>query len=373
MSSSTTAIVARSLGLPLVVGIGRDLLEIADGTWLIVDGDSGTVRVEPTTADLDNPRALAGRSPSAAVPVVGAARTRDGLRVRVLANVVGPAEVRIALDAGAEGVGLLRTELSFLDATAWPDETTHRARLTPVLARLAGRTATVRLLDFGGDKTPPFLQGVHARGVEVLLTAPEALSAQLRAILALAGDADIRLLVPMVTEATQMHEVAALLDAALCAVPGARRPLLGAMVEVPAAIAVADQLAGVCDLVSIGTNDLTMLTLGRDRLRPGAAPAHHPAVLRAVAATVAAAGSAGIPVEVCGEAAGEALTMPLLVGLGIDELSVGAARVATVRSWLGRLDSGEARELAARALRAASADEVEVLLTRLRDRLLAPR
>lgn len=366
------AIVARSLGLPLVVGTGRELLEIVDGTQLLVDGDVGTVQVEPSLADLDRAHAPGGRSPSVAVAVTGSARTRDGVRVRVLANVAGPAEVRIALQAGAEGVGLLRTELSFLDATAWPDEMAHRARLMPVLARLAGRTATVRLLDFGGDKTPPFLRGVHARGVEILLSAPEALSAQLRAILALAGDADVRLLVPMITEATQMHEVAALVDAALCAVAGSRRPRLGAMVEVPAAIAVADQLAGICDVVSIGTNDLTMLTLGRDRLRPGAAPSHHPAVLRAVAATVAAARNAGIPVEVCGEAAGEALTMPLLVGLGVDELSVGAARVAAVRSWLGRLDAGEARELATRALRAASPDEVEALVTPLRDRLLAP-
>ncbi|HEY6377974.1 MAG TPA: putative PEP-binding protein [Candidatus Dormibacteraeota bacterium] len=365
------AIVARSLGLPLVVSAGPDLLDIAEGTELLVDGDTGAVLVEPEPARVEAARMRATLSRPVAPAATGPARTRDGVRVRVLANVAGPAEVRMALDAGAEGVGLVRTELGFLDATAWPDELAHRARLMPILAQLAGHTATVRLLDFGGDKTPPFLRGVHGRGVELLLAAPEALGAQLRALLALAGATELRVLVPMVTEATQMGAVAALLDDARRAVPGARRPRLGAMIEVPAAITVVDQLAAVCDVVSIGTNDLTMLTLGRDRQRPGVAPAHHPAVLRAVAATVAAARGSGIPVEVCGEAAGEVLTMPLLVGLGVDELSVGAARVNRVRGWLGRLDKQEMRELAERALRAAAPEEVEALVAPVRDRLLA--
>lgn len=363
------AIVARGLGLPMVVGLGRDLLSLGDGELCIVDGDRSVVIASPDQYHVDTVRRamVAARESRAramsarTLPTV----TRDGLAIRVLANAATPAEVRAALDAGADGVGLLRTELAFLEAQHWPTVAEHRRSLNPTLSQLKGLTATVRLLDFGGDKTPPFLKGVYGRGVELLLDDPDALSWQLEAILETGDATELRILIPMVTEPGQVRAVRAAIEP-IAARRGNRVPLVAAMVEVPAAAAMADRIAPEVGMFSIGTNDLTSFQLGIDRTRPGGSPAHHPAVLRLVADTVDAARDAGIPVEVCGEAASNPLVMPLLVGLGVDELSVGAAAVARVRAWVRALDHGEASRIARRALNAESAAEVESLERPLR-------
>jgi phosphoenolpyruvate-protein kinase (PTS system EI component) len=364
------AVVARARGLPMVVGLGEAVLELAEGQPVAVDGAAGLVVAGPDPARVGAARAAAGarrRARSAAAPARALpAATRDGRVVRVLANVAGPAEVAAALASGAEGVGLLRTELAFLDAAAWPSFEQHRRALLPILGPLAGRTATVRLLDFGGDKTPPFLRGRHERGVRVLLQAPDALAAQLRAVLAAGGDAALRLLVPMVTGPDEVRAVRGLLQEVAAGLPPARLPALGAMVEVPAAATLADRLAAEVDFFSIGTNDLTHYQLGTDRAAPGRAPAHHPAVLRLVDATVRAAHAAGVVVGVCGEAASDPTGLPLLLGLGVDELSVGAARVGAVRAWTRALDQAAARAIATRALDAAGPAEVEALVRPLR-------
>ncbi len=362
------AIVARSLGIPMVIGAGEELLEMADGAQLVVDGDSGEVVVgagpalvaAAAGARAERSRARARRHEQRDL----LSATRDGRTIRVLANAVSPAEVALALDAGAEGAGLIRTELAFLDALAWPSEQQHRAALAPVLDALTGRTATVRVLDFGGDKTPPFLNGRSERGVELLLANPEAFAAQLRAIVSEGAGTELRLLVPLVSGPEQVREARALACEAVAVRGAARMPLLGAMVELPEAAERAAELVAEVDFLSIGTNDLTAATLGLDRFAAGAAPAHHPRVLALVAKTVRAARAAGVPVEVCGEAASDPMCVPLLVGLGVDELSVGAARVGAVRDWVRGLDFGEAAELAERAL--AEADAVAV------ERLVAP-
>jgi phosphoenolpyruvate-protein phosphotransferase len=363
------AIVARGLGLPMVVGLGNDVLTLNDGEPVIVDADRKMLIASPDAERIDavrekiaaardaHTRAMAARS----LPTV----TRDGRAVRVLANAATPAEVRAALEAGADGVGLLRTELAFLEAKHWPTVAEHRRTLEPMLAQLKGLTATVRLLDFGGDKTPPFLKGVHGRGVELLLEDTEALESQLEAILETGEATELRVLIPMVTEPGQVRDVRAAIEP-IAARRGSRVPLVAAMVEVPAAAVMADRLAPEVGMFSIGTNDLTSFQLGIDRTRPGGSPAHHPAVLRLIAATVDAAHAAGIPVEVCGEAASSPLVMPLLVGLAVDELSVGAAAVAQVRAWVRALDFVEATTIARRALEAESAAEVELLARSLR-------
>ena len=363
------AIVARGLGLPMVVGVGGDVLSLVDGEPCIVDAGQGVVIASPNGARVDAVRsAIAaardahGRAMAArALPTV----TRDGRLVRVLANAATPTEVRAALEAGADGVGLLRTELAFLEANHWPTAAEHRRTLEPALTLLRGLTATVRLLDFGGDKTPPFLKGVHGRGVELLLEDVEALSAQLEAILETGEATELRVLIPMVTEPGQVRAVRAAIER-IAARTGSRVPLVAAMVEVPAAAVMADLLAPEVGMFSIGTNDLTSFQLGIDRARPGGSPAHHPAVLRLIAATVEAARTARIPVEVCGESASNPLVMPLLVGLGVDELSVGAAAVARVRAWVRALDFAEAATIARRALDAESASQVELLERPLR-------
>ncbi|MGD0193907.1 MAG: phosphoenolpyruvate--protein phosphotransferase [Candidatus Dormibacteria bacterium] len=363
------AIVARGLGLPMVVGIGSELMRLHEGETCIVDGDQSMVIASPDAQRLERVRtamtaAAAARDramASRALPTV----TRDGRTVRVLANAATPTEVRAALEAGAGGLGLLRTELAFLEAKHWPTVAEHRRTLDPVLAQLHGLTATVRLLDFGGDKTPPFLKGVFGRGVELLLEDTDALAAQLEAILEVGDATDLRILIPMVTEPAQVRAVRAAIEP-IAARRRSRVPLVAAMVEVPAAAVMADRIAPEVGMFSIGTNDLTSFQLGIDRTRPGGAPAHHPAVLQLIADTVDAARVAGIPVEVCGEAASNPLVMPLLVGLGVDELSVGAAAVARVRSWVRALDYEEAAAIALRALRAESATEVESLERPLR-------
>ncbi|MDX6604796.1 MAG: multiphosphoryl transfer protein [Solirubrobacterales bacterium] len=366
--SAHAAIVARSLGIPMVVGVGSELLGVAGGEELVVDGTAGRILVAPEQRAVEEAtREIEARTEqrrrsreSRDLPAI----TEDGRRIRVLANAVGAPEVEVALAAGAEGVGLLRTELAFLESSGWPDEEEHRRHLAPVLGLLEGRSATVRVLDFGGDKTPPFLRGESRRGIELMLAHPDALAAQLRAVLGAAGgiDLDLRLMLPMVESVEQVDLVRAPLLRALDEVPDGSAPKLGAMIETTAGVELAAAIAASVDFLSIGTNDLTHSILGRDRFDSGHAPTHDPRVLRAIAAVAEAARGAGVPIEVCGEAASSPIGAPLLIGAEIDELSVGAARVGTVRSWVRSLRHTELRELEAAARQASTSAEVESLL-----------
>lgn len=362
------AIVARSIGIPMVVGAGHEVRDVPDGAAVIVDGTAGCVVVEPAevrrsdVAAREDERQRA-RERAASVRDLPAVTT-DGRLVRVLANVAGMSELAVALDTGAEGVGLLRTELGFLDAVAWPRAADHRRLLDPLLDRLAGRTATVRILDFGGDKTPPFLDGAGERGIALLRGAPDALEAQLEAILAAGAATNLRILVPMVVEPDDVRWVRDIIDTIVARTAGARRPLLGAMIEVPAAVSVVRSIATEVDLLSIGTNDLAHFHLGVAR-GSAAAPAHHPAVLRLVDDIVRAAHETGVTVEVCGEAASDPVAMPLLVGLGVDELSVGAARVGEVRWRIRELSHAAAEAAARRALGAESVAQVDEIAASL--------
>lgn len=349
------AIVARSLGIPMVVAVGQRLLDMSEGEPLIVDGSVGLVTASPNQAELAAAQAASARRREALTRWLErrdlAADTTDGRRLSVLANVASGAEVSLALAAGASGAGLIRTELAFLDARDWPTEAEHRAVLEPILEPLRGRVATVRVLDFGGDKTPPFLAGARGRGIELLLDEPKRLSDQLRGILAAAAgkELDLRVLLPMVRGAADVMAVRAALEEPVA---------LGAMIETPEAAGAAAEIARESDFLSIGTNDLVAAVLGIERFGSGESPAYHPAVLRAIASVA----GAGIPVEVCGEAASDPLTVPLLVGLGVDELSVGAARVGVVRDWVRLLSYADGRELAERSLRAPSAVEVAAIV-----------
>jgi len=351
------AVVARGLGVPMAVGLGPEVLAQPDGAELVLDGAAGTLAIAPAATRSAAARAAQARRAAeraaaeadAALPAV----TADGVRVRVLVNAATAAEARAGLRAGAEGIGLLRTELAFLDAPSWPSEAAHRAALEPVLVPLAGRTATVRVLDFGADKTPPFLRGTPLRGLALLLGHAGELEAQLRAIGAAGAATDLRVLLPLVETADQIAAIRPLLPA------GAQ---LGAMIETRAAVAAAPAIAAAADFVSIGTNDLTADVLGEDRFEPGAAVAHDPRVLAAIAAACDAARDAGRVVEVCGEAAGDPLLLPLLVGLGVRELSTGAARVGATRAAVRALDVDTARRMARAALAAPDAGAVATLV-----------
>jgi phosphoenolpyruvate-protein phosphotransferase len=371
-TTAHAAIVARSLGIPLVTGVGAPALNIPDGEQIAVDADRGLVlrNFSPATrvrfrGRIERARDEAERALSESCePAV----TRDGRAVRLLANAGTRAEVDAALAAGADGIGLLRTELAFLDATEWPDEESHRRALEPLLAPLAHRIATVRTLDFGGDKTPPFLAGTDAasplgrRGIRLALSSPDGVAPQLRALLMVAGDAVVRILIPMISEADEVDAVREIARAARDeVVPGGPDPLVGAMIEIPAAALNAAAIARRCDFLSVGTNDLVQYTMATDRQDPAAAAravAYHPAVLRLIARAVTAAHSAGIPVDVCGEAAGDAETLPLLVGLGVDELSVSPGRLAPTRRMIRALTLSRARTATAEALSATNFEDV---------------
>jgi phosphoenolpyruvate-protein kinase (PTS system EI component) len=358
-ATSHAAIMARSLGVPMVVALGGDVLAVDDGAFVVLEGDEGTLTLAPDLATIARVGAASARSKLLRHEGIAAraepSNTRDGRFVRLLANASTATEVRLALNAAAEGVGLLRTELALLEADAWPTEDEHVATLSPVLGLLEGRIATVRTLDFGADKTPPFLAGIETRGLELMLEHEEALRAQLRAIVRAGSRTNLRLLLPMVEDPAQVQRLRELLEGAVLS--------LGAMIETPRAAARAVEIALQVDFLSIGTNDLVQYTLGLDRELPlaTARAAADPAVLAHVAAAVAAAHRRGIPIEVCGEAAAEPPVAALLVGLGVDELSVAPARVDEIRLLVQRLDAEKAADAARLALSASSAHDALAL------------
>jgi len=335
------AIVARALGVPLVFGVTPDA---ADGVEAVLDG--ATLILRPTGEQREAARAAiraaerhrADLAAGRALPAV----TRDGQAITLLANVATAEESRAAVAAGAEGAGLVRTELPFLTATGWPDEAAHAATLRPVLEPLAGRTATVRTLDFAPDKLPPFLR--HGDRPYDGQPPPEALATQLRAIAAAGAGTKPRVMLPMVRSAAQVTEARALLPDA--AVP------FGAMVETGAAIEAIDEIAAAADFLSIGTNDLTADLLGLGRLDPALTPARaaEPTVLRAIAATVAAGERHDRPISICGDAAADPLAIPLLLGVGCRILSVAPSALDAVRAQIRTLDTTECAAAAATLL-----------------------
>ena len=367
-ATSHVAIMARSLGLPMAVGLGETLLATADGEEIVLDGDNGVVAVTPSARVRRAATAAVARRERESRRLAAArelpATTRNGRELRLLCNASTLAEVSAGLAAAAEGVGLLRTELAFLAFESWPEEADHVAYLEPVLAPLRGRVATIRTLDFGADKTPPFLAGTPERGLALTLAYPAALLDQLRAFVRTAAGVDLRILLPMVETSDEVRTVRRLLFEALdtTAWPGPA-PKVGAMIETPAAAGRAREIAAEADFLSIGTNDLVQYTLGLDRELPlaSAQAAAAPAVLGLVADVVEAAHARGISVEVCGEAAGEPPLVALLVGLGVDELSVAPARLDEVRSVVRGLSFDDAAAATRAALCAGSAEEALAL------------
>jgi phosphoenolpyruvate-protein kinase (PTS system EI component) len=363
-ATSHAAIMARSLGLPMLVGAGGEILDATPETVVVLDGDSGHAYLHPTEERLEWGREHVARlvreraqhARERALPPV----TTDGQWVTLLANAATTVEVRAAVEMQADGVGLLRTELAFLEAGAWPTEDEHVAALEPLLTLLGGLVATVRVLDFGSDKTPPFLAGIETRGIELLLEHPDALAAQLRAILRLAGGTELRLLLPLVESADQVRAVRRLLRAAAADVGWtAAMPPVGAMVETPLAAERAREIALEADFLSIGTNDLVQYTLGLDRTQPlaTARSAADPRVLSLIARTVEAAHDAGLTVEVCGEAASVPDVATLFVGLGVDELSVAPARIDELRTTVRVTSASDAAAAAAAVLSGESRNE----------------
>jgi phosphoenolpyruvate-protein kinase (PTS system EI component) len=364
-ASSHAAIIARGLGIPMIAGTDAAVLAMPPGQAGVLNADSGELIVGAAATGNGIPRSRTASSASTVPASTVPASTADGRGIVVLCNVASAAETRRGLASGATGVGLLRTEIPFTQALAWPTPAEHRAMLAPILGLLTGKPATVRLLDFSGDKVPPFLRG-QASGLTALLAHPAALADQLRAVLDTGRDTLLAVLIPMVSslgEVAVVREALARTAAAL----GCGPPRLGIMVELESTAAQAPAFAAAVDFFSIGTNDLAgdVLGLGRSDQAAGPALAAHPRVLALIERVADAGRQAGIPVSVCGDAAADPLVLPLLIGAGVDTLSVPAARVQRVRSWLARLDTAACAELVTRALRAGTAEEVWGLVPQL--------
>jgi phosphoenolpyruvate-protein kinase (PTS system EI component) len=358
-ASSHAAIIARGLGIPMIAGTDPAVLTAPAGQRSVVDGNKGELTVGPAAGSSPATAARAGADQRQPAPS-GPARTADGREMTVLCNVASAAETRRGLSAGATGVGLLRTEIPYAEAVAWPTLAEQRSQLAPILSLLTSRTATVRLLDFSGDKIPPFLRDIQPPdGLAALLGHSTALADQLRAVLEAGRGTKLAILIPMVSSLGEVSRVRDVLTRTAAEL-GADLPRLGIMVELQATAAAAGTFAPAVDFFSIGTNDLTGQVLALDRRDPAAKPAlaAHPQVLALIARVADAGRRAGLPVSVCGDSAADPLVLPLLVGLGVDTLSVPAARVPRVRSWLTALDTRACAALAAEALRASTADEV---------------
>ncbi len=359
-AESHTAIMARSLGLPAVLGVAELLEGVAPGEPVIVDGSDGLVVLRPTPKRLAEYRRRQAEMEREARALVRLrtrpAVTRDGVTVALQANLELPREVSQARSSGAEGVGLLRTEFLYMNRDTLPDEEEQTAALLEIVRAMGGRPVTVRTLDVGGDKLAPSLRprfhgtanpALGLRAIRLSLKEPELLETQLAAMLRVGAEGPIRILLPMISSVAEVLEVRKLLAAT------ARRlkrkgvkiadplPPLGVMIEVPGAALAADALASVADFFAIGSNDLTMYTLAIDRGEESVAHLYnplHPAVLRLIQFSVEAALRARLPVSVCGEIAGDPRFTPLLLGLGVRDLSMSATSLLRVKQQVRNLD-----------------------------------
>ena len=372
--TSHTAILARTLGLPALVAAGPSLLQIEYGTEAVIDGTAGCLYLGCTTADIETARA-AIRAQALRIEAMRADRyqratTSDGHTVSVFANVTNAKQAADAIEAGAEGVGLMRTEFLFLERESAPSEDEQYAVYRDTIAALGGRLLIIRALDIGGDKQVSYLDLPHeenpflgVRGARLLLSRPELLRTQLRALYRAAEHGPVSIMFPMVTELAEVAALRAECEQVRAALKAPVVPL-GIMVEVPAVAVMADRFAQKVDFFSVGTNDLTQYVLAMDRQHPqlaAQADPLNPAVLALIGITAKAANAAGIHVGVCGGLAGDPLGARILIGLGVNDLSMSTQDVAIVKTIIRSETLSNMQQLAQRALAAGSAAEVRAL------------
>ena len=376
-ASSHVAILARALDIPAVAGIEPRALDIPEGTRVILDGAKGTLRQNVTEEEVARIRARQERQAQRrAIELQHAdepATTTDGHHVEVVANIGGLEDAQAAMTKGAEGVGLLRSEFVFMDRRTAPTEDEQAQIYTDIAKALKpGQPLVIRTLDVGGDKPLPYLPiapeetpFLGQRGVRVGLDRPEILRTQVRAILrATEAGAKINVMFPMISTIEDFRLAKAIFEEERHAL-GVPAVPVGIMCEVPSTAVMAHQFAAEVDFFSVGTNDLTQYTLAMDRGHPKLAPqvdALNPAVLGLIAECVRGAHAAGRWVGVCGGAASDVQAVPLLVGIGVDELSVSVPAIPSVKALIRSLSLERCQELAAQALGAESAAAVRALV-----------
>ncbi len=371
-----SAIIARALSLPAIVSAGEKVLEIEDGTQVIVNGATGMLTIGPDETAVSQAKTAQqqwqAQRDAAEKRAADPAITQDGHRVEIVANIGGLADAQQAMASGAEGVGLLRTEFLFLDRAEAPTEGEQFTVYRDVVQAMQGQPVIIRTLDIGGDKPLPYIEVppeanpfLGERGIRLCLNRPDLLRQQLRAILRATTFGKLRIMFPMVADVAEWRAARAMVEEL-------RNELnmppveLGIMIEIPSAALMADAFAPEVDFFSVGTNDLTQYTLAMDRMHPslaGKSDGLHPAVLRLISRTVEAAHACGKWVGVCGELGADPQAVPILIGLGVDELSVSVPAIPTVKAQVRSLQLNEAKSLAQQALNCATAPEVRALTT----------
>jgi phosphocarrier protein FPr len=380
-ATSHVAILARSLDIPAVAGIEPHALEIANGTPVILDGGKGSLRLNPPAEEIARIRQRQTRHEARRREDIAHAHepatTSDGKRIEVFANIGGLKDAAQVIEVGGEGVGLLRSEFLFMDRAAAPSEDEQTESYGAILRAIGPDcTVIIRTLDVGGDKPLPYLPiprednpFLGERGIRVGLDRPEVLRTQLRALLRASAGSKLQVMFPMIATVQELRDAKAVLAEEAAALGVASLPC-GIMVEVPAVAVMAQTFAAEADFFSIGTNDLTQYTLAMDRGHPKLAPkvdALNPAVLRLIAQTIEGAHAHQRLAGICGGIAGDPHAVPILVGLGIDELSVSLPAIPTVKAQIRRLSHAACRDLAERALTCATAEEVRALAPETED------
>ncbi len=386
-TTSHAALLARSFEIPTVVGVEHLMESVSEGDTLVIDGNSGVVHVNPSSEVERDYQALIKRYEAFRRELIKEnsepAATRDGHRVRLFANIALYNDVPLALGYGAEGIGLLRTEFSFLTYEDFPDESQQIALYHQILEAVGKRPVTIRSLDIGADKYPPYLRVPREdnpflgwRSIRISLEMPGLFKVQLRAILRAAARYNVRILFPMISSLEELRRAKELLAEARAELfkEGLdHNPDLpvGIMVEVPSAVWLAPQLAREVDFFSIGTNDLIQYLLAADRNNPKVAhlyEAFHPAVISALSEVINVARGADRKVSICGEMASDPLATLLLVGLGFDELSLSPLFIPVVRKLIREVDYQMARQIGRDVLQMASVQEIKgYLVERYRD------
>jgi phosphoenolpyruvate-protein phosphotransferase len=373
--TSHSAIIARSLGIPAVVGTGPAVLSQPEGAMAVLDGDNGVLYVEPSEEDLRGAReaqgSLADLRDVEHRTRYEPALTTDGVRIEVVANTGLSQEAAQAVEAGGEGIGLMRSEFLFLERDSPPSEDEQYAAYRQAVEALQGLPLIVRTLDIGGDKAVPYLEMppeenpfLGVRGIRLCFAHPGLFRTQLRAIFLASAHGPIKIMYPMVATLADLRGALAVTEEVRQEV-GARKLEVGIMIEVPSAVIMAPELAREVDFFSIGTNDLTQYVLAMDRGHPQLArqaDGLHPAVLRMIDQTVRAAEGTDIWVGVCGGIAGDPLGAVILAGLGVTELSVSIPSIAAIKARLRTVSMKDAKELARRALACESAEAVRALV-----------
>ncbi|MBR8225923.1 phosphoenolpyruvate--protein phosphotransferase [Burkholderia ambifaria] len=375
-ATSHAAIIARQLGIPALVAVGDALYAIPDGTQVVVDASAGRLEHAPTALDVERARherqRLDGVREANRQMAGAAAATADGRAIEVAANIATLDDANTAVDNGADAIGLLRTELMFIHRQTAPSAVEHQQSYQSIVDALQGRTAIIRTLDVGADKEVDYLTlppepnpALGLRGIRLAQVRPDLLDDQLQGLLAVRPFGAVRILLPMVTDAGELVRLRKRIDE-FARAQGRTEPIeVGVMIEVPSAALLADQLAQHADFLSIGTNDLTQYTLAMDRCQADLAAQSdglHPAVLRLIDIAVRGAAKHGKWVGVCGALGGDPLAVPILVGLGVTELSVDPVSVPGIKARVRRLDYQLCRQRAqdllaldsAQAVRAAS-------------------